>query len=159
VTAPPKYALAEIERRWLVDLAGVGPLEDLPYHDIEDLYLDDSRLRLRKIRDARGGEVFKFCKKYGKSSGCSEPITNLYLTEGEHRALSRLGGKAVRKRRYAIGGGALDLYEEGPGALAVFEVQFASEAEAGRYEPPPFVREEVTHEESYSGAALARRGA
>jgi CYTH domain-containing protein len=159
VTAPPKYALAEIERRWLVDLAGVGPLEGRPYHDIEDLYLNDSRLRLRKIRDTQEGVVFKFCKKYGKSSGYSEPITNLYLTEGEHRALSGLGGKAVRKRRYAIGGGALDLYGEGSEALAVFEVQFASEDEAGRYEPPPFVREEVTHEESYSGAALARRGA
>ena len=48
----PKYSALEIERRWLADLAAVGELRSLPYREIADLYVADSRLRLRKITDA-----------------------------------------------------------------------------------------------------------
>jgi CYTH domain-containing protein len=149
----PKYAQVEIERRWLADLAAAGPLDGLPCHTIDDLYLAGTRLRLRRMEDAVGGTVFKFCKKYG-GEGCLEAITNLYLTEAEHQALSDLPGQRVRKRRYAMAGGALDVYRGVP-PLAIFEIEFATETEAADYQPPAFARIEVTHDPAYSGAALA----
>jgi hypothetical protein len=155
-TVQPKYAIAEVERRWLVDLAAVGSLEGLPYREVEDLYIADTHLRLRKMKNDQGQVVLKLCKKYGKSSGLSEPITNLYLSQAEYALLAQLHGKAVCKRRYPFHGGALDVYLT-PSTFAVFEVEFPSESEAAWYIPPTFAREEVTNNPLYSGAALASR--
>lgn len=148
----PKYALAECERRWRVDLAAAGPLAALPVREIEDVYLSGTRLRLRKVSSGEG-VVFKLGKKYGRAADGVEPMANLYLTEAEHAAFSRLPGYAVRKRRYAVGDGALDVYERP--AAAIFEKEFASAAEAAAYVPPPFAVEEVTGRPAYSGLALA----
>ena len=63
--------------------------------------------------------------------------------------------RPVKKRRYATGGGLLDLYTSPHAGLAVFEVSFESEAIATGYTPPNFVRDEVTQETRYSGASLA----
>src|SRR5213075_221994 len=62
------------------------------YGTFEDLYVDGSRLRLRKITEPNGNALYKFGRKYGKRSALSEPITTLYLTEIEYRQLSCLPG-------------------------------------------------------------------
>jgi CYTH domain-containing protein len=152
---PPKYSLAEIERRWLLTLAEAGPLDGYPCSLIEDRYLAGTSLRLRKVVGVGGVPVLKFCKKYGRGTGLAEPITNLYLSQAEYDILSQLGGMPVRKRRYAVDGGALDVYESPHAGLALFSVEFASEAAALAYTPPHFVRAEVTHDPRYTGAALA----
>lgn len=100
----PKYALEEIERRWLVDLAAAGPLAQFPCREIDDRYLTGTRLRLRCMRDGTQ-VVHKLCKKYGKAPGGVEPITNLYLTQAEYETLAQLPALAVRKHRYAIADG------------------------------------------------------
>lgn len=153
----PKYAHMEIERRWLVDLAAVDSLENLPYRIIEDVYLPGTGLRLRKMVDPAGTAVFKLCKKYGKSSTLSEAMTNLYLTGTEHALLRAcLKGTMSVKRRYSIEGGSIDVYGGGE-QVAVFELEFASEAEAAAYVPPAFAVAEITGDPRYSGAALAAR--
>ena len=151
----PKYALMEIERRWLVDPAAVGDLADVPYRLVEDLYVSGSRLRLRKTTEPSGSAVFKFGKKYGKRSVLSEPITNLYLTQAEHRQLSGLAGFAASKRRYSIAGGSLDVYQRADSQLIIFELEFDDEAAAQRYVPPPFVTREITDDPAFSGYSLA----
>lgn len=148
----PKYSLPELERRWLVDLSRVGPLEALPYRDIEDVYLEGTRLRLRVMRGPDGA-VFKLCKKYGRMPDGGEPITNIYLTEDEYRNLRVLPGRVARKRRYLVSGGALDVYDSGE---VFFEVEFASPSDMHRYDPPPFAAREVTGDDACSGAALAK---
>ena len=45
----PKYALWEIERRFLVDPAKLPALDPASERRIEDLYLDGGRLRLRAV--------------------------------------------------------------------------------------------------------------
>lgn len=155
----PKYARVEIERRWLVNLAAAGDLSVLPYREIEDRYIEGSRLRLRRIDDPGKGATFKFAKKYGKGTALSEAITNLYLTEEEYQLLSVLPGRTIVKRRYAIAGGALDIYHRLGEGLAVFEVEFEDEVSARLYEPPSFAIREVTGADEYSGAALAVRTA
>lgn len=153
----PKYAKCEVERRWLVEREVVETLELGPYREIEDAYVQGTGMRLRKVSEAGAQAVFKLCKKYGKSSDLCEAMTNLYLSEAEYVLLrSKLGGKLVKKVRYAIAGGSLDLYEGDP-SMAVFEIEFSSEDEAASYAPPSFVGVEVTAHPFYSGAALAGR--
>jgi CYTH domain-containing protein len=151
----PKYSTIEIERRWLVDLGAVGDLSLVPYREIEDLYVSDSRMRLRRVTDPNGNTVFKFGKKYGKHSASSEAVTNLYLTEHEHRQLSQLPGARTLKRRYAVAGGALDIYQRPRSGFAVFEVEFDAEASAQSYQPPHFATREVTADSSFSGVSVA----
>ena len=151
----PKYSALEIERRWLVDLSLIDDLGDFPYRLIEDLYIADSRLRLRKIIEHSGNAIFKLGKKYGKSSPLVEPITTLYLTEIEHKQLSSLPGAFISKRRYAIARGSLDIYPSVPPGIAIFELEFESEASARSYRPPHFVTTEVTGDPAFSGFTLA----
>ncbi len=155
----PKYARMEVERRWLVDPSAVGDLANIPHRLIEDLYVGASRLRLRKITDGSGNAVFKLGKKYGKQSALSEPITSLYLSEGEYRQLAGLPGYAVSKRRYTIAGGSLDVYQTPNAGCMIFELEFDDEAAAGRFRPPPFVTREITGDPAFSGFALASEAA
>jgi CYTH domain-containing protein len=151
-----KYSALEIERRWLAGAEAIRLVEGSAYREMEDLYVAGTSMRLRAVRSLGQQPVFKLCKKYGKSKeGFSEAITNLYLSEAEHRLLvAQLRGIRVLKRRYALSGGALDVYA-GPPQTVVFELEFASEAEAAAYSPPGFVGQEVTHAQAFSGAAIA----
>jgi CYTH domain-containing protein len=151
----PKYSEIEIERRWLVDLSAVD-LSSAPCREIDDLYIANSRLRLRRI-SAPGELTFKLGKKYGKRTALSEPITNLYLTEPEYRRLAGLPGARTRKRRYALDRGAVDVYSEPNEGLAVFEVEFEDERSAREFTPPPFAMREITNESAFSGVSLAER--
>lgn len=153
---PPKYSLVEIERRWLVHPPHAAALAGLPCRVIEDTYLEGTRLRLRRIREPDGTAICKLGKKYGRRDAASEPVTNIYLSPEEYRVFSVLPGVRIDKRRYAIAGGAIDVYPS-PRSLAVFEIEFASAQEAANYVPPDFAGEEITGVDEYSGAALAAR--
>jgi len=157
MTETPKYSQLEIERRWLVDLSAVD-LQSTPFWEIEDLYIAESRLRLRKI-SGPNELTFKLGKKYGKRTTLSEPITNLYLTEEEYRRFSDLPGHRAWKRRYLLRVGSLDVYLEPSSGLAVFEVEFSNEESAREFAPPRFARREITNELEFSGASLAERRA
>jgi CYTH domain-containing protein len=150
----PKYSLAEIERRWLADLSRVGSLSQLPMRTIEDLYVEGTRLRVRKIVGA-DSIAHKLCKKYGKSAATFERITNIYLTEEEYRLLCKLPGKRVRKRRYSIAEGSLDIYDVPKNEIAIFEIEFPDEQLAHSYVPPDFATREITDDATYSGAMFA----
>jgi CYTH domain-containing protein len=151
----PKYSIVEIERRWLVDAAKLGDYQGCPRRAIEDCYIAGTRLRLRRIEAASSEVVYKIGKKYGKTGKEVEPITNIYLSSAEYQRLKRLPGQTVRKIRYSLAGGSLDIYVSPNAGLAVFEVEFSSETAAQSYSPPDFVREEITGEPRYTGAALA----
>ncbi|MBH9578646.1 hypothetical protein [Inhella proteolytica] len=149
---PPKYALVEIERRWLLDTNTLPALDALPCRAISDLYVRGTGLRVRRVDEAGRPTVYKLCKKYNLAPALSRPITNLYLSEAEYALLIELPGQRVHKRRYTLAGGTLDIYADG---LAVFEVEFDSEQAALNYQPPEFARREVTHDPAFSGATLA----
>lgn len=135
----PKYSIPEVERRWNVDLANLPDLADLPYREIEDRYFSGTRLRLRMVATSGEAPTYKLCKKCGPLTRLTEPITNIYLTEAEFRCFQVLEAEVIRKRRYSYSGGSLDISERyGP----MFEVEFASEADALAYIPPEFVGEE-----------------
>jgi CYTH domain-containing protein len=149
-----KYARLEIERRWLVS----GDVQQLiaaaPFSNIEDHYLTGTRLRLRAVSSPEAPAQWKLCKKYPKTAGqVFEFVTNIYLSESEFNVLARLPCSVVRKRRYRLAVGSLDVYTSAE--PAVFEREFETEDQACSFVPPSFVGREITGEESLSGAALA----
>lgn len=152
----PKYSKLEIERRWLVAGSSCPALDERSRRLIEDLYVSDTRLRLRKITYQDGRVEFKLCKKYGRTDKLSEPITNLYLTEDEYLVLrGQLIGTSVEKCRYDVESGSLDVYSGATESVMVFSVEFDSTEAAERYAPPYFVSVEVSSDPHYSGATLA----
>jgi len=157
-TSPPKYALLENERRFLVSAA--PDLAGLAFRRIEDRYVIGTRLRLRSMTDSvSGARELKFCKKYPGDDPVSGPITNLYLTEDEHAALSALPARMISKRRYKVPHGGRDFGAD------VFEGELAGlvlcEAEAGSREAivalqfPPWATREVTGDPFFTGGHLS----
>lgn len=152
----PKYSRPEVERRWLVEPSKIKGLSKETYRLIEDVYIKNTHLRLRKLTEPDGTTLFKLGKKYGKFSPLSEPITTLYLDAVEYQCLSALEGQSAVKKRYAIAGGSLDIYEKPNSGLMIFELEFSDEASARSYHPPVFVSAEITGNERYSGFQLAQ---
>jgi CYTH domain-containing protein len=155
---PPKYAIIEIERRWLVDLARCPPLDEQAGARITDRYVSQSLLRLRQIEYPSGEVSYKLCKKYERIGSLAQPIVNIYLSVDEFELLKQLPGRVVAKRRHQYADGAVDIYRLGNGGLAVFEVEFKDLSAAAAYTPPEFVLEEITQNSRYSGASLAGVG-
>lgn len=153
----PKYSELEIERRWLVDETLLPELDSFPMRLITDKYLDNSRLRLRKV-EYRGELLYKLCKKYGKTSEISEPITNLYLSREEYHALAHIPGQELIRERYSYSCQGVDFSINvivGKKAPVVVEAEFESEADAYECEPPPFCTQEVSSDSSYEAVRFA----
>lgn len=153
--AQPKYSILEIERRWLVDTTQLPDLATLPMMVITDKYLPESRLRLRHMVPSGHPPQFKLCKKYGRSHPTAEPIVNIYLSQAEYAQLDALPGTRLKKRRYALPSGHLDVYNLASGQTILFEIEFATLEAAAAYTPPAFVTEEVTTSDRHTAAHLA----
>jgi CYTH domain-containing protein len=153
--SPPPYTKPEIERRWLV-LQG-SSFEALAKRTrrIEDRYLDGTRLRLRRVTEHGCAPIYKLGKKYETEGTGMHHVVTTYLTEAEFQLLASLPARVAHKTRFNIAGGALDVYEYPCPGLRIFEVEFSSLEEAAVYVPPPGMGQEVTHESSFTGHALA----
>jgi CYTH domain-containing protein len=148
----------EIERKFLVsetpDLAGTDSDE------IEQGYLAigaEGEVRLR-----RKGEKLVLTAKRG--AGISRDEAEIELDrEAFERLWPLTEGRRLHKRRHVIPHGdrtiELDVYEGDLSGLLVAEVEFPSEDEAGLFEPPDWIGEEVTGDERYLNETLATRGA
>lgn len=156
----PKYAIFENERRFLVRPEVAETLAVSARRLIEDRYLAEGRLRLRKVTDeAGGGAEYKLCKKYGSSDPISEPIVNIYLTAQEYAAFAILPGADLAKRRLSVEHAgrlfSLDLFAGALQGLAICEAEAPSRDAALELRFPPWARVEVTADPFFSGAALA----
>jgi CYTH domain-containing protein len=145
-----KYALVERERRFLVENlpAGLGP-----GYAIEDRYLCDVRLRLRRMEGPEGAQ-FKLTQKIPRGPS-DNLITTIYLTEPEYLQLRALPGDDLRKTRHRF------LYQSTLWAIDVFAGLVLAETELSEEEDvalPPFLGREVTADARYDGGNLARLG-
>lgn len=152
----PRYAKLELERRWLVDPARLPDLSEAAFRRIDDLYLDGGRLRLRAIAHPDGVRELKLGKKYERTHPAGGPITTLYLTEGEHETFASLPGARLVKRRYAVDGFSLDIFEGALTGLVLAEVEVDSPADLSAIVPPPWARREVTEDPFFTGGNLCR---
>jgi CYTH domain-containing protein len=127
---------------------------------IIDHYLDNTRLRLRRMRLASGEQVSKFTQKYqaADQDATETTITNLYLSEAEYRLLAQLGGKKLVKTRYryAFQGReyGVDVFEGELAGLVLAETECASREEVQRLSKPDFALEDVTTDPFFKGGNL-----
>jgi CYTH domain-containing protein len=157
----PKYAKLENERRFLV--VDCPDLATPPGRLIEDIYLDNCRLRLRAITEVAGAREFKLCKKYGSDNPASGPVVNIYLSATEHAVLARLPGRALRKRRHPIRWQgrtySVDVFEGELQGLVICEAEAESPTAIQELEFPPWAEREVTNDPFYTGGHLAKLSA
>lgn len=149
-----KYAVVERERRFLVSRLPAAAHERLR---IVDRYVTGTRLRLREVVTEDGAVTRKLGHKVRLGEGPDEiACTSLYLDDGEWQMLCRLPAKTLRKVRHLVTRGgvtvAIDELEDGT-LLAEIDDQ------DGAPVPPPSwldVLRDVTHDEKWTGAQLAR---
>jgi CYTH domain-containing protein len=147
-----KYARLETERRFLVSSVPDGVTS---VSDIVDLYLTDTRLRLREMTTA--GQVIR---KLGQKARLDEGTrriahTTIYLDDAEWEALSALPARRLHKVRHRFERDgvsfAIDEHDDGT-LIAEFDGGDVSPAD-----PPTWldVIREVTDDERFTGGALA----
>ena len=152
-----KYARAEIERRFL--LAGVPDGEDVrTVHEIDDRYIDATRIRLRRMAEVGGPTALKLTQKLPGPDGEGRlgVLTTLYVSEDEYAALAILPAAPLSKSRLSIGGYGVDVFRGHLDGLVVAEAEFASVEEAAALRPAAFCRAEVTADPRFTGGELVR---
>lgn len=159
ISAIPKYAVLENERRFLVDKDELLALENLPYWRIIDRYVVGTRLRLRSIAHSVTGNVeFKFCKKYPSMDPVSGAIVNMYLSPEEYETLVALPAWVITKRRYQIASDGqvfgLNVFEDNLTGLVLCEAEAQSRAAILAMTFPPWAGREVTDDLFFTGGHL-----
>ena len=155
----PKYSLVERERRFRVDTARMPALDAAAERLIEDRYLPDTGLRLRKVTAAGADPIFKLGKKYRGTGLSTRPMTNIYLDAAEYAVLAALPAAVLVKRRHDAGSGfVIDVFEGALAGLVLAEVSADSDAALGAAIPPDWCVAEVTDDPGYAGGQLALTG-
>ena len=168
-----KYAWWEVERRFL--LASATGLAG-PAAQLDDRYLHDTRLRLRRV--VRPGEptVYKLGQKIPGPGGWPPAVahTSLYLDAAEYDLLAGLPADELRKTRIVLSSArdgpalAVDVFTGRLTGLVLAEYELDPAGDADRTVPawpelsgwPELpVLAEVTDDARFTGGMLARTSA
>lgn len=128
---------------------------------IQDHYLHNTRLRVRSVQDAGGRAVRKLGQKIrlDRTSASAIAHTTMYLSEDEYRALLALPADELSKIRHLLPADdrtvAVDIFGGVLTGLVVAELELG-EDETGRFELPVDSVADVSDDERFTGARLAR---
>jgi CYTH domain-containing protein len=156
-----KYACLEIERRYLLRKLPADLKDRPPANVIADLYITNSRLRLRKMQPPTGPAVLKLGQKFrGPDQPATETtITNIVLNDAEYAAMRRLGGREIVKERHVLPHAGrrwgVDVFQGPLAGLILAEVECETREELGMIQKPPFALVEVTEDLFFTGGNLA----
>lgn len=159
----PKYAHVERERRWLVDTQSRPDLTGMPYVQIEDHYITNSRFRLRRMTDSiTGKSVGKLTKKYECAEPLARPIVTAYLSDAEYAVFGSLPAYILIKRRYEILDSGLswnfDCFDGDLAGHELLEIEWPDDAGLRKLTPPDWAIQEVSNDERFQGGALVING-
>jgi adenylate cyclase len=148
----------EVERKFLVH--DPPELDETDADEIEQGYLAigaEGEVRLR-----RKGERLVLTAKRG--AGLSRLEAEVELDRDRFDELWPLTeGRRLHKRRHVVPHGVLeievDVYDGDLEGLVVAEIEFPSEDQARRFDPPDWLAEEVTGDRRYLNETLATEGA
>ncbi|UJA20289.1 CHAD domain-containing protein [Thermoleophilia bacterium SCSIO 60948] len=149
---------SEIERRWVLEAVPDLSRADAGV-DVRQGYLTEAGGAAEvRVRDL-GGTYFMTVKS---KAGLSRVEEELEIDRERFESLWALTqGRRIEKRRYRIGREPVievDVYAGDLDGLVTAEAEFGSEAEAASFEPPDWLRHEVTGEPGWSNASLAVDG-
>ncbi|MGI8919708.1 MAG: hypothetical protein ACR2H6_14030 [Pyrinomonadaceae bacterium] len=157
-----RYALLERERRYLLDGLPEGLTRASPHVQITDNYITGTRLRLRKVREPQTNKwTVRFTQKFAPNPAdlSRAIITNIYLTAAESEVLGVFEGNEIRKNRYphefADRKFSIDMFLGDLLGLVLAETSFNSDEELDSFPPPPFVVEDVTNNDLFTGGNLS----
>jgi CYTH domain-containing protein len=157
---PGKYARPELERRFLLAAAPDGLVLKAR---IADLYLDGTRLRLRRVAGADGTVIHKLGQKVRPDGADPSEnwITTIYLDAAEYEVFAALPGRRLTKDRHDWPGTGctVDVFAGDLTGLVTAELELADRAAFDDFEPPPGVAAEVTHDDRFSGGRLVSTAA
>ncbi len=149
----------EIERKFLVERPPDW-LDRCDSHRIEQGYLAleaDGEVRLRRTDSGRA----VLTVKRGRGGTRIEEEMDLDA-EAFKRLWPLTEGRRIAKRRYLArrpeAGYEIDVYEGELSGLVIAEVEFSSESERDRFEPPAWVTAELTGDHRYENRSLAAHG-
>lgn len=155
-----KYALVERERRYLVrSLPAEAPSAR---RTLTDLYLDGTRLRLRRSEGLVNGHpelVRKLTQKLpapDATGGRRGHLTTMYLDEAEYDQLADLPGRWLTKQRLSYPPLGVDVFTGPLAGLMVAEAEFTDDESMLAFLPPPWCGAEITDHPELTGAHLAR---
>ena len=145
----------EIERKFLV-MALPEHLETFSRQRIEQAYLcTDPVLRIR-----RKDETYILTYK-GPGFLVREEHEFPLKEESYQKLLKKAEGNVICKWRYRIPYETyvieLDVFDPPFAPLVLAEVEFSTEEEAKRFDPPAWFGEDVTYDPAYTNAAISRR--
>lgn len=156
------YRIVERERRWLCSSVPQELVQST--EEITDLYVTDSRLRLREARSLDGTQAMLRLTRKADVDDRTRLISSIYLSEGDFAVLVRvLSGVRVSKLRHRLHdqlGAAMcvDEFLDPLAGLLIAEAEFQSDEALYQFCPPAFTGREVTDNPRFSGFALATEG-
>ena len=155
-----RYAQPECERRFLLSSRPGGLADPL---EIEDRYIEGTRLRLRRMSDGSGAVTYKLTQKIpDESDPALGFITNTYLSEEEHTALLVLPGLVVRKTRHRIPASphvSVDAFHGALEGLVLAELAPDEVDPVSSLVLGGVTAIDVTHDRRFTGGELARTDA
>jgi CYTH domain-containing protein len=158
----PQYTAVERERRWL---CREFPRDQIrKTYAIVDVYVTDTRLRLREMRPVDGGPSQLRLSRKADVDDQTRLITSIYLPEAEFAILAAsLVGPRITKIRHRLTSppGVLLSIDEFQGQLAglmLVEAELETAEALAAFPPPPFALREVTRQLEYTGGWLAKHG-
>ncbi len=159
-----KTAQTELHRLFLID--GLPePLTAASSHlQIFDNYIENTRIRLRLIRDPYSNTWTRILQQQFTISDGETPITKLaeiHLNDAEYAAFERFKGREIRKNRYfhefdrvSV---AFDVYLGNQLGLNTAKVDFETREQMENYTPTPFMIFEITNDQFFAGANLVTK--
>ena len=156
-----KTAATELHRTFLLD--GLPePLTRASSHiQLFDNYIENSRLRLRNIRDPYSKSwthVLQQRFPASESDLAVSKLAEIYLNDAEHAVFKRFEGREIRKNRYfhefGLANFTFDVYLGRLWGLNTARVDFQTTAEMTAFEPPPFAIFEITNDPFFAGENL-----
>ena len=156
-----KTAETEFQRIFLIK--GLPePLTPASSHlQIFDNYIENTRLRLRLIRDPYTKlwtRVLQQRFAFEENELAVTKLAEIHLNDAEYAAFERFRGREIRKNRYFHEfdrfAWTFDIYLGEARGLGIAKIEFDSLKKMADFVPPPFALIEVTNDGFFAGANL-----
>ena len=159
-----KTAQTELHRVFLIERLPEPLTVSSSHLQIFDNYVENTRIRLRQIRDPYLNTWTRVLQQRLSASDGGSAVTKLvemYLNDSEYAAFERFEGREIRKNRYFHEYDrtifAFDVYLGGLRGLHLARADFESPRPMTDFIPPPFAVFEVTNDPFFAGENLVEK--